>query len=390
MMNRSRLQLPAPEADALAASTALQALIAAQIKVTGWLSFARFMELALYAPGLGYYSGGATKLGKSGDFTTAPEISPLFGATLAEFCLPIMQQSAPQIMEFGAGTGKLAHDILQHLQQQGQSPEKYWIVEVSGQLRAQQEQTLAAFPQVEWLEALPSSFHGVILGNEVLDAMPVHLVQKDAQGQAWQEMGVALDEHGQFAWQTQPCSAHLWAQLQAQIPHADQLPPGYLTELHPHAASFMHSVSGLLAQGQGAAVWLDYGFAADEYYLDQRRAGTLMCHYRHHAHAEPFYLPGLQDITSHVDFTLMAHQALAAGLDLLSYTNQAGFLLDAGMSRLLETLDPQDTSRYLPQVNAVGKLLAPHEMGELFKVLVAGKGVQLAEDWGRFGRQGRL
>ncbi|MBI3228927.1 MAG: SAM-dependent methyltransferase, partial [Burkholderiales bacterium] len=191
------------------------------------------MELALYAPGLGYYSGGATKLGKDGDFTTAPEISPLFGASLAQFAIPLLAQSKPQMMEFCAGSGQLAHDILTELARCGVTLEKYFIVELSGQLRARQQQKLEAFPQVEWLDALPATFDGVIVGNEVLDAMPVQLVQKDADGQGWQEMGVICstdaEGHSQFGWQTQPASAAIMAQLQAQIPQAESLAPGYLT-----------------------------------------------------------------------------------------------------------------------------------------------------------------
>lgn len=396
-MNRSssRTNLPLPSADALAASQQLQRLIRAQIDAFGgWLSFARFMELALYAPRLGYYSGGATKLGKDGDFTTAPEISPLFGQTLAEFSMPLMQQSKRQMLEFGAGSGKLAHDVLSRLRQQGFVLEKYFIVEVSGQLRAAQEAQLAGFSEVEWLEQLPEQFDGVIIGNEVLDAMPVQLVQKDQQGDAWQELGVVWqqisDDEGEFAWQVRPVSSQVQAQIATQIPDVESLPPGYTSELHPHACAFMHSVSSMLARGSGAAIWLDYGFAAHEYYLDQRRSGTLMCHYRHHAHGEPFYLPGLQDITAHVDFSAMAKIALASGLELLSYSHQAGFLLDAGIAKIMQELDPNDVKSYLPQTNAVGKLLAPHEMGELFKVLVVGKNVHLSANWGQFARQARL
>ncbi len=382
--------LPIPSSAALAASQQLQQLLCAQIAASGgWLSFARFMELALYAPGLGYYSGGAIKLGKDGDFTTSPEISPLFGASLADFVSPLMAQSKPQLLEFGAGSGKLAHDLLTRLQARGLLPEKYFIVEVSGQLRAVQEEKLAAFPQVEWLEQLPTRFDGVVIGNEVLDAMPVQLLQKDEVGDNWQEMGVACAEDGvNFIWQKQPLRAQTQAQLAFQIPHAASLPAGYLTELHPHACAFMRSVSSMLASG--AAIWLDYGFATHEYYLDQRRNGTLMCHYRHHAHAEPFYLPGLQDITAHVDFSSIAKVALENGLELLSYSHQAGFLLDAGIMQMLQELDPSDAKNYLPQTNAVSKLLAPHEMGELFKVLVVGQGVQLPANWGRFARQARL
>lgn len=389
-MNQRTAQLPLPDAEAQAASVALQQMIAAQIQAhAGYLSFARFMELVLYAPGLGYYSGGSTKLGEGGDFTTAPEISPLFGASLAQLIATLMQQSQAQIMEFGAGSGRLAHDILARLQQQEIAVEKYFIVEISGQLRAQQEQVLAAFPQVEWLDQLPAEFHGVVIGNEVLDAMPVHLVQKNDSDNTWQEVGVGLDAN-QFAWCKRPLSSALAQQLQMQIPAPESLPAGYLTELHPHACAFMRSVSTMLAAGQGAAIWLDYGFAAHEYYLDQRRNGTLMCHYRHHAHAEPFYLPGLQDITAHVEFSSMAQTALQAGLELLSYSNQAGFLLAAGLPRLLQEMDAQDAGNYLPQVNAVGKLLAVHEMGELFKVLVLGRGVSLPPDWLALARQARI
>jgi len=396
-MNRSssRTQLPLPSADALAASEQLKAVIRAQMTAYGgWLSFARFMELALFAPRLGYYSGGATKFGKDGDFTTAPEISPLFGQSVAQFAMPLMQQSKRQMLEFGAGSGKLAHDVLSRLHQQGFVLEKYFIVEVSGQLRAAQEERLAGFSEVEWLEQLPEQFDGVIIGNEVLDAMPVQLVQKDESGDNWSELGVvwqAMSENdGEFAWQTRPMSDQVQQQLTTQIPDAENLPPGYISELHSHASAFMRSVSSMLAGGSGAAIWFDYGFAAHEYYLDQRRNGTLMCHYRHHAHAEPFFLPGLQDITAHVDFSAMAKMALASGLELLSYSHQAGFLLDAGITQLMQELDPNDVKHYLPQTNAVGKLLAPHEMGELFKTLVVGKNVHLPPDWGRFARQARL
>ena len=187
-----QLQLPQPSADALDASRSLTRLIADEIRCqAGWISFARYMELSLYAPGLGYYSGGAAKLGKEGDFTTAPEISPLFGATLARLALELFPQSDAAIMEFGAGTGKLALDILNELSAAGQLPQAYYIVEISAQLRARQQQTLQAFPQVRWLDSLPASFSGVVLGNEVLDAMPVQLVVRSAQG--WNERGVAWD-----------------------------------------------------------------------------------------------------------------------------------------------------------------------------------------------------
>lgn len=372
-----QLHLPEPSADALRASQALQALIADDIRFhKGWISFARYMELVLYAPGLGYYSGGAAKLGKDGDFTTAPEITPLFGRTLAQVIAGLMRQSAPQILEFGAGTGRLACDILTELHVNGSAVEAYSIVELSGELRARQEEMLREFPQVRWLSALPASFSGVILANEVLDAMPVHLLRK--RGEGWCERGITLLD-GKLAYREQPGDAA----LAAQIPEPDRLPDGYLTEAHPAAVAFMTALAGMLRAGLestgagGAALLIDYGFPAHEYYLEQRDQGTLMCHYRHHAHADPLFQPGLQDITAHVDFTAIAQAAVNGGLEVLTYTSQAAFLLNAGIGDLLASIPPSESLRYLPQANAVQRLISPAEMGELFKVLAVGTGVEL-------------
>ena len=385
-----QLQLPEPSADALRASLALQDLIADEIsRSSGWISFARYMELVLYAPGLGYYSGGAAKFGKDGDFTTGPEITPLFGNTLAHAAALLMTQAAPRILEFGAGTGKLAHDVLTELAAMGVAIEAYSILELSGELRARQQQTLRDFPQVTWLEHMPAAFSGVVIANEVLDAMPVHLVVKTAQG--WQERGIALSDHG-FVYSDRPCDPSLIG----QIPDAELLADGYLTEVHPIASGFMRSLAAMLCAGYrdsgrgGAAVLIDYGFPAHEFYLDQRSEGTLMCHYRHHSHPDPLYLPGLQDITAHVDFTQMGRVALDAGLDLLGYTSQAAFLLDAGIGDLLLRTPPTDTMRYLRQSNAVQKLVSQAEMGELFKVLMVGKEVQLPPQFERNDRSHRL
>src|SRR5450830_1152169 len=332
-----QLQLPEPSADARAASHSLQHLIADEIRrCGGWISFARYMELALYAPGLGYYSGGSAKLGKDGDFTTAPELSPLFGAALAQVAAAIIAQSAPNLLEFGAGTGKLAFDILTELRATGVKLDKYYIVELSGELRGRQQDKLRDFPQVEWLDALPASFDGVVFGNE-------------------------------------------------------QLPAGYVTELHGVACGFMATLARMLEKGTANAAFLfDYGFPAHEYYFDQRVTGTLMCHYRHHAHADPFYYPGLQDITAHVDFTAMALAAQEAGIGVLGYLNQSGFLLGAGIGELLLRTDPADALAYLPQSRALQKLVSPAEMGELFKVLAVGKGVELPEAIVRQDRTHRL
>ena len=384
------MSLPAPSRDALAASHALQQLIAADIeRAPGAISFARFMELALYAPGLGYYSGGAAKLGKDGDFTTAPELTPLFGAALARVAAAIIAQSAPRILEFGAGTGKLAFDILTELAAAGVALEQYAIVELSGELRARQQEKLRGFPQVVWLDALPEAWDGAVFGNEVLDAMPVHLVRKTAAG--WRELHVTV-EAGSFAYEEQPLGGELQRQLAYQVGAEAEagLPEGYETELHGTACGFMATLARMMAKGSGAAFLFDYGFPGHEYYLDQRDKGTLMCHYRHHAHAEPFYLPGLQDITAHVDFTAMALAAQDAGADVLAYMNQASFLIGAGVGELLLRTDPSDAMAYLPQANALQRLLSPAEMGELFKVLIIGKNVELPPALAASDRSHRL
>jgi SAM-dependent MidA family methyltransferase len=383
-------KLPEPSHDAMQASRALQTHIANDIRHnSGWISFSRYMEQALYAPGLGYYSGGAAKLGKDGDFTTAPEITPLFGATLAHVAADLMAKSAPQIIEFGAGTGKLAYDLLSELQALGKTIHRYYIVELSGELRARQKQMLRGFTQVVWLDQFPSAFSGVVIGNEVLDAMPAHLVVKTAQG--WKERGIGLTPKG-MVYRDRPCEK--W--MIEQIPHAGDLPLGYLTEVHPVSIGFMKSLSEMLCAGYestghgSAAILIDYGFPAHEYYLPQRNQGTLMCHYRHHSHTDPLFLPGLQDITAHVDFTAIARAAIEGGLEVLGYASQASFLLDAGLGDLLLRTEPTDKLRYLPQANAVQKLTSPAEMGELFKVLVMGKKVSLPERFERNDRSHRL
>jgi SAM-dependent MidA family methyltransferase len=382
------MSLPVPNSDALAASQALQRLIAAEIAEQGGaIPFSRFMELALYAPNLGYYSGGAAKLGSDGDFTTAPEISPLFGATLARASAAIMAQSGPNIIEFGAGTGKLARDVLQALAELGVAVDSYTIIELSGELRARQQEALKDFPQVRWLNGFPDSFEGVVLANEVLDAMPVELVVKE--GATWTRQFVTV-ANGAFTLIPGQADAALLEQVARQIPDAGQLQDGYLTEVHPVACGFMRSLAEMFKNGKGAAILFDYGFPAHEYYFHERSSGTLMCHYRHHSHPDPFYLPGLQDITAHVDFTAMALAAQDAGLEVLGYMSQAAFLLAAGIGELLLRTDPEDALHYLPQSKAVQKLVSPAEMGELFKVLLVGNGVELDPAIVRADRSHRL
>ncbi|MCG2584784.1 class I SAM-dependent methyltransferase [Massilia sp. TS11] len=387
------MSLPIPDPDALAASQALQRAIAAEIDAAGGLiSFARFMEQALYCPRLGYYSGGSAKLGQAGDFTTAPELSPLFGAALAQVAADIMAQSGPHVLEFGAGSGKLARDVLSELARLGAHVDSYTIIDLSGELRARQQALLAEFPMVRWADALPADFSGVVLANEVLDAMPVQIVRATPDG--WRELavGYAADADGlpRFGWQERALTPALAARTLAQAGPAAQFEPGYTTEIHPVGAAFMAALAPLFGSGKGAALLFDYGFPAHEYYHPQRHGGTLMCHYRHHAHPDPFYLPGLQDITAHVDFTAMALAAQDAGLDVLAYADQAGFLLAAGIGDLLLRTDPNDVRAYMPQANALQKLISPAEMGELFKVLVVGRGVSLPPAIARADRSFRL
>jgi SAM-dependent MidA family methyltransferase len=359
------MSLPDPPADALQASLALQSLIRQAIAADdGWISFSRYMDLSLYTPGLGYYAGGAVKLGKDGDFTTAPEISALFGATLARFASDLFGGAPLNILEFGAGTGKLAGDLLSAAADSGTKIASYQIVEVSSELRARQQRALANYPQIEWLDAPPAAFTGLVIANEVLDAMPVPLLlRRDGR---WLERGVALDG-SDFRFVDRECDQG----MAGQIPGEPSLPEGYLTEVHPQQAGFMRLLGEILRAGNGgAALMIDYGFPASEYYLPQRSGGTLMCHYRHHAHADPFYLPGLQDITSHIDFSEIARAGLDAGLEVGFYMSQAAFLIGAGLPNLLEGQRAADSLHWLPMSNAVQKLTSPAEMGELFKAML--------------------
>lgn len=362
--------LPLPPADALAASAALTARIGEAIDgAGGWIGFDRYMSLALYAPQLGYYSGGAAKFGRDvrdgSDFITAPELTPFFARTLARQLTQWLGDGLDTVMEFGAGTGRLAADLLLALEALDRLPARYLIVELSGELRARQQATLAEraphlAARVQWLDALPERFAGVIVGNEVLDAMPVRLYAR-LSGQ-WHERGVARDGEG-FGYVDR-------ALAPADVPPALAALPGdqdLVTETHAEAEGFVRALGAMLSRG--AALLLDYGFPAAEYYHPQRTGGTLMCHYRHHAHPDPFLYPGLQDITAHVDFTGIAEAAVDAGLEVTGFTSQARFLMNAGIGELLMTLDPADTRHFLPAANAVQKLLSEAEMGELFKAI---------------------
>lgn len=365
-------ELPQPSDDAAAASAALQQHIVATITAAGgWISFADYMALALYTPGLGYYSGGARKFGAAGDFVTAPELTPLFARSLASQLVQVMQASSPNILEAGGGSGALATDLLLELERRQALPEQYLILELSGELRARQAETLELraphlLSRVQWLDTLPEAFSGCVIGNEVLDAMPVHLIDWQADGTV--ERGVGLDANQHFCWQPRVPGAHLQAPLAAL-----SVPSPYQSEINLAAAAWVAGWGDILQSG--AVILIDYGFPRHEYYHPQRHQGTLMCHYRHHAHGDPFWWPGLNDITAHVDFTAMAEAGFAAGLDVAGYTSQAAFLINCGLTDVLARTDAEAARDYLPQSRAVEKLINPAEMGELFKVIAFSKGI---------------
>nr|WP_323745908.1 SAM-dependent methyltransferase [Diaphorobacter caeni] len=349
--------------DSSSLTTALKQHIEEAIRAAGgWLAFDRFMELALYTPGLGYYANGTAKFGtmpQSGsDFVTAPELSPLFGWALAQQVREALDASGTEeVWEFGAGTGALAKQLLEAL---GSRVKRYTIVDLSGSLRARQQQTLEKFgDQVAWADQLPDNLHGVIVGNEVLDAMPVKLVFRKGgeQDGVWSERGVVIAADGSFAFDDRPTELR----PPVEVPG----PQDYLTELQPQGEAFIRTIADRLKQG--AAIFIDYGFPETEFFHPQRHMGTLVCHRAHMVDFDPLVDVGLKDITAHVNFTGTALAAQDAGLQVLGYTNQAHFLLNCGIAKEMETREQKQRSQ-------AAKLVMEHEMGELFKVIMLGVG----------------
>ncbi len=440
--------LPALDPESAAHAQAVERYLIQQIEQAPWgfMPFEQWMNLALYAPGLGYYAAGSAKFGgnsrhsatrqetcgdesgaatsganaapsnafanrarptpqlPAGDFTTAPELGPVFGQALAGQVAQILEASGSvNVLEFGAGSGALAASIIPALRKLGIEP-AYQILEVSADLSARQQQRLAGFGQaVSWLDSLPERFSGCVLANEVLDAMPVTLFRWGDAGQVL-ELGVTLGHShageddisfrhrraggveaslGQAHLESEDAAGNGAPFLLAERPAPAELAeavarrmpplPEYQSEINLQAEAWVRQMGSWLEKG--AALLIDYGFPQHEYYHPQRASGTLMCHFRHHAHPQPLIYPGLQDITAHVDFTAMADAALEGGLDVLGYTSQARFLLNTGLPNLLAGLDPDDTIRYGQAVSAVQKLVSEAEMGELFKVLAVGKNI---------------
>lgn len=364
--------LPEPSDDAKAASRQLCARIADEIRRSGgWISFARYQELALYEPGLGYYAGGSHKFGADGDFVTAPELTPLFGQALARQVAQVTAASKPFVLEAGAGSGRLAADLLTALDALGAAPERYLILELSGELRARQRETIereapGLAGRVAWLDAMPERFSGCVVGNELLDAIPVLTFAQREQDVM--ERGVTLAGNDPFAWAERPAHAPLAAAVAGFA-----LPIGFVGEIGLPACAWTAEWGSRLECG--ALLLIDYGLPRHELYHPQRSGGTVRCHYRHRAHENPFWWPGLSDITTHVDFTAVAEAGYDAGLDVLGYTSQAAFLMNCGIGDLLAARQAASDESSARALRAAQVLMAPGEMGELFKVIALGRGI---------------
>jgi SAM-dependent MidA family methyltransferase len=343
----------------------------------GWVSFERYMDLALYAPGLGYYSAGARKLGRDGDFTTAPEISPLFGACIAKQCDEVLSEIAGgSILEVGAGTGRLAMDTLARLETLGRLPAQYYILEVSADLRdRQQELARRCVPhlleRIRWLDAPPKDpFEGVILANEVLDALPVARFRWHETG--CDELGVALSGGG-FGWSARPSNPAMAETCRLLAVAAGGWEDGYVSEYCPRLGTWARSVVQSLRRG--AALWFDYGLPRSHYYLPERHDGTLLCHFRQRAHENPFIHPGLRDISAWVDFTALAEACGPAECELAGFTTQAYFLAGLGIDREMRVIAGEDDNQFARLANQARRLMLPGEMGERFKVMAWTRGV---------------
>ncbi|HFC8547437.1 TPA: class I SAM-dependent methyltransferase [Neisseria lactamica] len=373
------MTLPIPSPAAQQSSANLQILLAEEIGKHGnWIPFSRFMELVLYAPQYGYYTGGSHKIGNDGDFITAPTLTPLFARTLARQLQELLPQTAGNIYEFGAGTGQLAADLLNSL---SDGINRYYIIEISPELAARQKnliQTLApeAAQKIVHLSALPETFDGIIVGNEVLDAMPVEIIRKN-EGGLFEHIGVCLN-NGRFAYSARPLNdPSLSASASLYFPQTD-FP--YTGELHPQQYAFIRTLASKLEHG--CMIFIDYGFDAAQYYHPQRNQGTLIGHYRHHVIHNPFDFIGLADLTAHVNFTDIAQAGTDGGLDLIGYLPQSHFLLNLGITGLLAQTGQTDSAAYIREAAAVQKLIDQHEMGELFKVIAFGKNINI--DWTGF------
>lgn len=370
--------LPPLSAPELEHSARLVARIRAEIDASeGWISFARFMEMALYEPGLGYYSAGATKFGAQGDFITAPETSPLFSRCLARQCAEILGSlGGGAVLEIGAGSGTMAADVLNELETLDLLPSRYFILEVSADLRERQRATIAErsarhLARVEWLDAVPGKLSGVVLANEVLDAIPVDRFRirsgvVNALGVSWH-----LDH---LAWSETRARGVLPRQVRAIERQLEcPFPEGYTSEINLRVRPWLRSLARMLTTG--VMLFIDYGLPRRQYYRPERAAGTLLCHFRHRYHEDPFVAVGLQDIGAWVDFTAIAEAAVDAKLAIAGFTTQAHFLMGLGIDRLLHRAGEQELVDRVSLARQALLLTLPGEMGERFKVLALSRGV---------------
>lgn len=371
-------RLPAPDSDALAHSERLAGLVRERIRAAGGaLGFAEYMRLALYAPGLGYYSAGARKFGAAGDFVTAPEVSPLYSRVLARQLGEILTAlGGGDVLELGAGSGRMAADMLRAMGASDTLPERYLILEVSADLRERQRERLAReapelLPRVRWLDALPAApLRGVIVANEVVDALPVERFRREGEGVS-RAVVVEAAEGLAVDWREAPRAlARAVADIERRL--GRRLAPGYVSEVSLGLPGWLADLAGAL--GEGFVLFSDYGYAETEYYAAERGRGTLRCHYRHRAHDDALLWPGLQDLTAWVDFSALARAGVAAGLELAGYTTQAHFLIAGGLEAELSGLAELPERQRLALSAGVKTLTLPGAMGEAFRFMGFSRG----------------
>ncbi len=373
---RSIKDKPEPDGQAILYSNKLTDVIKEECsKSRGGIPFSRFMQLALYAPELGYYSGGLQKFGAAGDFITAPEVSPIFSQCVARQAAQVIGDlDDASMLEFGAGSGVMAADILHELDKLEQLPTHYYIVELSAELRERQQATIQRVvphlsKRVAWLDALPEGFDGVIVANEVLDAMPVECFRASDDGF---EQLMVCTSNGDLAVQYKDADAAFIEQVRTiEQRRGARFTAGYCSEFNPVLDAWIKELKSTL--NKGMVLLIDYGYPVQEYYLDERSNGTLICHYQHRAHADPLWHPGLQDITAFVDFSAVAHAAVEAGFDVSGYTSQAMFLMSSGLEELHQAELSDDPKQQLLLAQQIKTLTLPSEMGERFKVMALTK-----------------
>ena len=380
-MMQSVEALPQPDEAAIQRSRALSACIhQACVSQNGSIAFSEFMRMALYQPGLGYYSGGLPKFGETGDFVTAPEISPLFSRCLARQLAQVYRETeVTDALEFGAGSGVMATDILIELEQLQALPGRYYIVELSAELRDRQRQSIATrapqlLEKVRWLDGLPQQpIDAVIIANEVLDAMPVECFR--INGSRVEQLRVSA-QNGGLAFSYAEADDAVTAQVRTiEQRRGKAFESGFRSEFNPAVLAWLTGLYETL--NKGLVVLIDYGYPVKEYYLDERNSGTLICHYQHRAHTDPLWYPGLQDITAFVDFSAVAHGAISAGFDISGYTSQAMFLLGCGLGELHQAVLTDDPKQQLLLAQQIKTLTLPSEMGERFKAMALNKDIDL-------------